>query len=151
MLRNILDGLADVLRDEIGSELAADGIDAEIEPRLVMSPSEAVVLDIYPAAPSRDGEAAAFGDLSGFYVLTVRARVTISDDATAQDILVDMTDDNHSLSVAAAIESDQTLGGYRSRGCWSIRREAPPRWSVAHGASLWGQRFRDRHRNQHQP
>ena len=115
MLRNILDGLAGVLRDEIGSELAADGIDAEIEPRLVMSPSEAVVLDIYPAAPSRDGEAAAFGDLSGFYVLTVRARVTISDDATAQDILVDMTDDNHALSVATAVESDQTLGGYATQ------------------------------------
>jgi hypothetical protein len=115
LLRNILDELAQVLREEVGGPLSTDGIDAEIEARLVMSPSEAVVLDVYPSAPSRDSEAAAFGDLSGFYVLTVRARVTVTDDANAQDILVDMIDDEHDLSVAAAVESDQTLNGYATQ------------------------------------
>lgn len=115
MLRNILDELAQVLREEVGGPLSTDGIDAEIEARLVMSPSEAVVLDVYPSAPSRDSEAAAFGDLSGFYVVTVRARVTVTDDANAQDILVDMIDDEHDLSVAAAVESDQTLNGYSTQ------------------------------------
>ena len=115
MLRNILDELAQVLREEVGGPLSTDGIDAEIEARLVMSPSEAVVLDVYPSAPSRDSEAAAFGDLSGFYVVTVRARVTVTDDANAQDILVDMIDDEHDLSVAAAVESDQTLNGYATQ------------------------------------
>jgi hypothetical protein len=115
LLRNILDELAQVLREEVGGPLSTDGIDAEIEARLVMSPSEAVVLDVYPSAPSRDSEAAAFGDLSGFYVVTVRARVTVTDDANAQDILVDMIDDEHDLSVAAAVESDQTLNGYSTQ------------------------------------
>ena len=115
MLRNILDELAQVLREEVGGPLSTDGIDAEIEARLVMSPSEAVVLDVYPAAPSRDSEAAAFGDLSGFYVVTVRARVTVTDDANAQDILVDMIDDDHDLSVAAAVESDPSLNGYATQ------------------------------------
>ena len=115
MLRNILDELAQVLREEVGGPLSTDGIDAEIEAGLVMSPSEAVVLDVYPSAPSRDSEAAAFGDLSGFYVVTVRARVTVTDDANAQDILVDMIDDEHDLSVAAAVESDQTLNGYATQ------------------------------------
>lgn len=112
MLRDVTVALAQVLRDTVGQELADDGIDAEIEARLVTSPSEAIVLDIYPGAPSRDSEAAGFGDLSGFYALTVRARVTVTDDANAQDILLDMVDDNHALSVAYALESDQDLGGY---------------------------------------
>jgi len=115
LLRNILDELAQVLREEVGGPLSTDGIDAEIEARLVMSPSEAVVLDVYPSAPSRDSEAAAFGDLSGFYVVTVRARVTVTDDANAQDILVDMIDDEHDLSVAAAVESDPSLNGYATQ------------------------------------
>ena len=110
-----MDELAQVLREEVGGPLSTDGIDAEIEARLVMSPSEAVVLDVYPSAPSRDSEAVAFGDLSGFYVVTVRARVTVTDDANAQDILVDMIDDEHDLSVAAAVESDQTLNGYATQ------------------------------------
>lgn len=111
----MLEGLADTLRDDIGSALAADGIDVQVEPRLIMEPSEAVVLDVYPGAPSRDGEAAAFGDISGFYVVTVRARVSVTDGEEAQDILADMIDDGHELSVAASVESDQTLDGYATQ------------------------------------
>jgi len=115
LLRDVVTGLAQVLRDEIGDTLADDGIDAEIEPRLVMSPSEAIVLDVYPGAPSRDSEAAAFGDMSGFHVLTVRARAAVTESEEAQDILMDMIDDTHALSVAAAVESDQALDGYATQ------------------------------------
>lgn len=112
MLRDIIEQLAVVLRDEVGATLAADGIDAEIEPRLVVSPSEAICLDIYPGAPSRTSDGAGFGDIAGFYALTVRARASVNDGTEAQDILVDMTDDLHQLSVAAALEGDQTLDGW---------------------------------------
>ena len=115
MLSNILDELANVLRDDIGGALAADGIDIEVEPRLVLSPSEAIILDVYPGAPSRDGQSAAFGDISGFYVVTVRARENVNDSNEAQDILLDMIDDEHTLSVAACVESDPTLNGYATQ------------------------------------
>lgn len=114
MLRNILDETASVLRSSIGTTLAADGIDAEIEPRLVMAPHEAIVLDVYPGAPPRDSEAAAFGDISGFYALTVRARVSVTESEEAQDILADMIDDEHDLSVAAALEAS-LLNGYATQ------------------------------------
>ena len=114
MLSDVLEQMATVLRTEIGATLAADGIDVEIEPRLVMSPSEALVIDLYPGGPSRDSEAAAFGDLSGFYVITVRARANVNDSGEAQDILRDMIDDQHDLSVAAALDSS-LLNGYATQ------------------------------------
>ena len=111
----MIEQIAAVLRSDIGGALADDGIDIEIEPRLVMSPSEALVIDVYPGAPSRDSEAAAFGDLSGFYVVTVRARANVNDSDEAQDILRDMIDDQHVLSVAGSLESDPTLNGYATQ------------------------------------
>jgi hypothetical protein len=110
----VLEQMADVLRTEVGAALAADGIDVEIEPRLVMTPSEAVVIDIYPGSPSRDSEAAGFGDLTGFYAITVRARANVNDSGEAQDILRDMIDDQHDLSIAAALDSS-ILNGYATQ------------------------------------
>lgn len=117
MLRDVVEQVAVVLRATVGVELATDGIDAEIEPRMVMSPSAPIVLDVFQGIGSaRDSEAAAFGDISGFYVLTVRARATANDGDEWQDILLDMTDDNHALSIAYAVENtDQTLGGYATQ------------------------------------
>lgn len=114
MLSDVLDQMATVLRTGIGATLAADGIDIVVEPRLVMSPSEAIIIDCYPGAPSRDSEAAAFGDLSGFYVVTVRARAGVNDSGEAQDILRDMIDDEHDLSVAAALDGS-LLNGYATQ------------------------------------
>lgn len=114
MLSDVMEQMAAVLRTDIGGELSSDGIDIVIEPRLVMSPSEALVIDIYQASPSRDSEAAAFGDISGFYVLTVRARANVNDSTEAQDILRDMTDDQHPLSIAASLDST-LLNGYATQ------------------------------------
>ncbi len=110
MLRDILEELASVLRQDIGTSLASDNIDCEIEPRFVLSPSESPCIDMYPAP--RDSTSAAMGDITGFYVVNVRARVTMADDESAQDVLMDMTDDDHDLCVAAVLESDPTLNGW---------------------------------------
>lgn len=113
MLRDALGALADVLRDSIGDTLADDDIDAEIEPRLVASPSAPVCIDMYPGPTARESTWAAFGDISGYDVVIVRVRTPAATDTDeTQDILVDMLDDSHDLSVSAAIESDETLKGY---------------------------------------
>lgn len=115
MLRDILDELANAIRADIGSVLAADGIDATIEPRFVLSPSEGICIDVFPGAPPRDSGYAAFGDVSGAYVVTVRARVTVNDYVEMQDILADMIDDQHALSVAACVVADQSLDGWTTQ------------------------------------
>jgi hypothetical protein len=103
--------MAEVLRNSIGAELASDGVDAQIEPRFVLQPAESPCVDIYAGESARSSAEAAFGDISGAYVVTVRARVTMADDASAQDVLTDMVDDQHALSVAAALD-EQTLDGW---------------------------------------
>lgn len=104
-----------MLRADIGGALAADGVDSEVEPRFVLTPSESPCIDMYPAP--RDSTSAAFGDIAGFYVVTVRARVTMADDESAQDVLMDMTDDQNAICVAASLESDPTLNGWAT-GVW---------------------------------
>lgn len=104
--------MAGVLRDDIGGELAANGIDIVVEPRFVMQPAEGICIDMYPGEPSRSSDAAGYGDLSGMYVITVRARVTVNDSSSGIDVLTDMADDQHALSVAAALSADTTLGGW---------------------------------------
>ena len=112
MLRDVANGLAEVLRGSVGTELADAGIDIQIEPRLVTTPSAPICVDIYPSDLARTGAAAAFGDISGQYVLTVRARANPNDGDEWQDILTDMLDDFHELSVGAALESNKLLDGY---------------------------------------
>lgn len=115
MLRDILEALAEVIRDDIGGELAADGIDIVVEPRFVMQPAEGICIDMFPGEPSRSSDAAGFGDISGMYVVTVRARVTVNDSGEGIDVLTDMADDQHPLSVAAALEADPTLDGWATQ------------------------------------
>lgn len=112
MLRDSLEALAGVLRDDIGAALASDGVDCQIEPRFVRSPSESPCIDMY--AGPRSGLSAAFGDISGSYVINVRTRVTTADNESAQDILTDLADDQNAICVAAALESDPTLNGWVS-------------------------------------
>lgn len=112
MLRNVLDGLADVLRTSLASTFAADGIDIQVEPRMVPMPSAPISIDMYQSGAARTSASAGFGDISGQYVVTVRARANPNDGDEVQNIFVDMMDDFHVLSVAAALESSPTLNGY---------------------------------------
>ena len=113
MLRDVYAALADSIRDEINDVLP----DIEVEPRLVPNPSEFPCIDIYPGFPSRDSDTAAFGDVSGFEVATVRVRVSPNDQDEAMDLLIDFNDDTHNLSMSAAIESDPDLDGWAT-GVW---------------------------------
>lgn len=112
MLRDVLDGLAEQLRGTIASELSGDSIDIQVEPRYVATPSAPLCIDIYQGEVARTSAGAAMGDISGQYVLTVRVRVNPNDSDETQDILVDMLDDFHDLSIGAALEANQTLDGY---------------------------------------
>jgi hypothetical protein len=50
-------------------------------------------------------------DLSGGYLITVRARVSTADNYAGQDLLLAFMDDENELSVAAALGEDTTLNG----------------------------------------
>lgn len=108
----MLDGLADVLRTTVAATLAADDIDIQVEPRMTPNMSAPICIDIYQSGLARSSAAAGFGDISGQYVITVRARSNPNDSDEVSDIFVDMQDDFHDLSVAAALESSPTLNGY---------------------------------------
>lgn len=107
MLRDVYQALADSITDE----LDFGTVDVVVEPRMVLQPSEPCI-DMYPGNPARDADSAAFGDVSGFEVVTVRFRCAANDHTETQDLLLDLNDDTHALCMAAAIESDQTLGGW---------------------------------------
>ena len=109
-LRQILDELADQIRNVYE---AADEIDVQVEPRLVPNPTPPTI-DMYPADLPRDPDTAAYGDLAGAYLITVRARIATNDADAMQDLLVDMMDDQHDLSLLGAAFDDETLNGYAS-------------------------------------
>lgn len=69
-------------------------------------------IDVYQAPTSRSGDTAAFGDLAGSYLFTVRARVSSADNVAGQETLLRFQDDEDDLSVPQAIMDDETLGGY---------------------------------------
>ena len=112
MLRDVYDALADTIR----TDLDFDGMDVVVEPRMVLKPAEPCI-DMYPGSPARDSDSAAFGDISGFEVVTVRFRCAANDHTETQDLLLDLNDDTHALCMAAAIESNQDLDGWAT-GVW---------------------------------
>lgn len=69
-------------------------------------------IDVYGGSPFGDFVGAGFGALEGRVFLTVRARVATAETTESQDILFDLMDVEHELSVAAALMADDTLGGY---------------------------------------
>ncbi len=101
--------MAEALRD------AVDGLDVPIYvyEGLMAEPSTPA-LDIYPADPFREKLSAGFGDISGAYLFTVRARVDVADNDAAQSILLSFMDDEDDLCVALALQDDQTLNGNAS-------------------------------------
>ena len=108
-------GLQDIvteLADQIRATLET-AITVQVEPRMVPMPSP-LTIDIYPGDLARDAESAAFDDLSGGYLLTVRARINTPDYDAAYDILLALMDDTDPLCLAQAILDDPTLNGYAS-------------------------------------
>lgn len=99
------------LADEIRATLAeTTDIDVQVEPRMVLSPTPPTI-DIYPSDPSDDPELAAFGELHGAELLTIRARVSTADADAGQDLLLAFMDDADPLAIVNSI-SDTTLNGH---------------------------------------
>jgi acyl-CoA thioesterase len=106
-LAAVMDALAAQIRSVVDD---VTDVAVQVEPRWVTNPSPPTI-DIYPADPSSDPEFRAMGERLGAELLTVRARVDMADDIAAQDILLAFMDDTDPLSITAAIEEDDTLGG----------------------------------------
>lgn len=106
-LREIVVEMSDQIRSTLNG---ATAIDIQVEPRFVLTPTP-LTIDIYPGSAARDGATAAFDDVSGGYLLTVRARINTPDYDAAYDILLSLMDDDDSLCLALAVMDDTTLGG----------------------------------------
>lgn len=107
-LRAIIDEMADQIRDTLD---AVDTIELQVEPRMVLNPSP-LTIDIYPGDLSRDAQSAAFDDVNGGYLLTVRSRINTPDFDAAYDILLSLMDDDDDLCLAVALVNEPTLNGY---------------------------------------
>lgn len=106
-LRAIGDALAEQIRN-VTEQI--EGIDVQVERGYLLNPTPPSV-DIYWDEPARDPDTAAFDDISGAYLFTVRARVGTADTDAGQDLLWAFADDTDDLCLAAAILDEPTLGG----------------------------------------
>lgn len=106
-LRSLMGAAADQIR----TALSGNGVDVQVEPRRVWQPSPPTI-DIYPADQATDPDYIAFGDPEGARLFVVRARVLASDGDSNQDLLYDLMDPEHELSVAVALLDDTTLNGW---------------------------------------
>ncbi len=107
-----LTDLLDAVANKIAAAIAAsfDVVsEVQIVSRRNFNPTPPSI-DIYPGDPFRDIQTAAFGD-RGELILTVRARVSTVDNIAGQELLLRFMDDEDDISVATALEDDQTLNG----------------------------------------
>lgn len=104
---HLLDAMADQIRTAVE---AVTDVAVQVEPRMVAAPTPPTI-DMYPGDSSREGESAAFDDLNGAFLFTVRARVSMNDADAQQDLLLGFMDDVNPLSLALALTDDKTLGG----------------------------------------
>lgn len=114
-LIDVMRELADQISTAVDSVLTLEGnpLYVQVEPRLVLNPSPPTI-DMYPGSLSRETESAGMGDMTGGYLITVRARVSTADNDAGQTLLLRFMDDADSLSIAGAATDDPTLNGYAS-------------------------------------
>jgi hypothetical protein len=106
----ILEMMADSVRTVLETELADQGVDIQVEPHPVWKPTPPTV-DFLVGDVAEGTETRAFGG-RGELLFTVRVRVAGNDDLSNWQLLNDLMEDNGDLSIAAALDSDQTLNGY---------------------------------------
>ena len=109
-MAQIMGQMADQIRAAV---VTVTDVDVQVEPRMVLSPTPPTI-DIYPGDAARDGESAAFDDVNGGYLFTVRARVNTADQDAGQDLLLAFMDDTNDLCIALALLDEPTLNGYAS-------------------------------------
>lgn len=107
MLRDLLDEMVAILEAAVSTE----EFPIQVVRGRWFNPTGPCI-DIYGGTPFGDLEGAGFGGLEGRVFLTVRARVHTADTTASQDILFDLMDVDHDLSVVAALQADQSVGGY---------------------------------------
>lgn len=105
-LADVMTSMADQIRDVLDD---TTDIDIQVEGRMIINATPPTV-DIFPSDPSDDLSLAAMGDLDGAELLTIRARVSTSDQDAGQDLLLAFMDDEDPLSIAAALHDDLTVG-----------------------------------------
>lgn len=107
-----MDELATKIRDAIdASDLYTDsGISVQVEPRMLINPTEPSI-DIYPADPFGVQDTQGFGGQDPLLNFVVRARISTADQDAGQDMLLSFMDPEDPLSVAVALDDDQTLNG----------------------------------------
>lgn len=106
-------GLGDIVNemvDQIRAGLSSAAFDIQVEPRMVLTPTP-LTIDIYPGDISRDADSAAFDDVNGGYLLTVRSRINTPDFDAAYDILIALMDDEDPLCLPLILLDDPTLNG----------------------------------------
>lgn len=106
-LAEILDEMADQIRNVVSQ---VTDVDVQVEPGMLLNPSPPTI-DLYPFDPSTDTETAAFGELTGGELITIRARIATADNTEGQRLLWAFMDDQDPLSIAAAVTDDPTLNG----------------------------------------
>lgn len=99
--------MADQIR---GAVATVTDVAVQVEPKRMFNPTPPTV-DIYFGSTSRDGDSAAFDDISGGYLFTVRVRVKTADDDAGRSLLDAFADDTDELSLAGALLDDPTLNG----------------------------------------
>lgn len=104
---DIQTAIADQIRSLVDE---VDNLDVQVEDRMVLNPTPPTI-DIWPGDPSVDQSFASFGEPMGADIFTLRGRVSTADSRAGQDLLLALMDDEDPLSLAAALDSDQTLGG----------------------------------------
>lgn len=108
-LRDILEAMA----DQIAAALVdVEDVDLQVESRYVLQPGSAVCIDLYPGDPAAETEAAAFDDVYGAWLITVRARIGTQDFDASYDVLISLLDDQDDLCLPIALTDDPTLNGY---------------------------------------
>lgn len=106
-MRDIACALANQISDGIRDN---EVMDVQVEPRMVLTPNP-LTIDIYPANVARDPDTASFGDISGAYLFTIRARINTPDFEAAYDTLIALMDDEDDICLAAILLADTTLSG----------------------------------------
>lgn len=125
-LEQVIDAVADQLRDVLTDELQ----DLHVEAGFFRS-AELPAINVYPGPPGavQTTEFAGFGQLYGAWPLLIRAVVSPADLEAGESLLWALMDDVGDLSIIAALDSDETLGGVSDTigwGEWSEARDFSP-------------------------
>ncbi len=108
--------LADQIRDTFAT--AVTDIVIHVEPS-AFPVAETPSVTMFHGGPSGLMDAAAFGDLRACLELIIRVRCSAADIDAGEKMLSDFTDDGESdLSIIAAIDSDETIGGLAQTLKW---------------------------------